>query len=149
MISFGKIDINKPALTEEEILNACKLEKSYLLHIIPEQDFFDYVVIKKKNYYQIMASYRQKNLYSYKIYQYDELNTLEQWIPAIYKYLCKIICQQAIENNITDKEEEFLNDILTQHQFKNCIYIIIDHYQYLSESIQNKINIIQKYVSYL
>ena len=134
-------------LTDQEIYQYCQEEKDFLSAILPEIMYLDYVVISHRYYFQVMCSYRETRLFSYKVYRTENFETLENWLPTIFKYVCKTLCMRFKDNlEVTSREVHFLIDILNSNKYRNCIDIMIQYFRYLPIEIKQLLKLIIQYV---
>ena len=122
-------------LDTEIIQKFCQQEKTILLNIIPDKQFFKYT-LSYNNSFKVLCLYRQNVLLKYCINNIDDLIDVNIYIDIIHKILCKIICEYAKKDNITKNEENYLLQFI--YNFSRNIYtdIILNYYQYLPNRIQ-------------
>lgn len=146
MLNVRKIQNKIP--TKEEIIHFCNKEKQFMLDLVPEKKFLDYIITNKNNNYQINCLYRNISIYKYFLNSLDE-NDINLWILAIYRQLCKIICQASMQEPITFNEKQFLLKIIDSYMDKQCILIINNFIKYLDVEIKQKLIYSNKYLNYI
>ena len=145
MIAIKKINQNNN-LSQDIIQKFCQQEKNILLNIIPEKDFFIYTLIYNNKIYKVISTYRDNILLKYNIFTINDLNDINEYLHIIYELLCKIICEQAKNDNITKNEEDFILKFLYNFSKNKYTNIILNYYPYLSNKIQKQINNIISYL---
>ena len=105
-------------LTEDEIAAFCALEKDTISKLIPDEQFFDYVVNKTpQNTYRIMVSYREVSLMTYLLDpRYGVHKMSKAWQADMQLFIVKAL-YTTITNGIllNSKEIEYMHKILSSY----------------------------------
>lgn len=136
---------NEELLTFEMVETECIYERDVLLELIPEEQFFDYVLVPCTGTfykeYRVHCSYREKSLFSYNIRSAKDLGNINVWIPSIHECLCRIICFTAYKGEITLKEEQFIIDTMNDYNFQHLHGNILRSYRDFSPRLQQQLRV--------